>query len=142
MFSTYSFADTDLVLNHPSVGQKTFTGKGLGSITIAFANDMSQHDTAADGSVMVSKIDTKSGTLSIAIQQTSDAQMWLNKLVNYLKVAPTSEFAQTTGMLVNKSTGANYTFNGITPQKSPDEAFQQTGQQVTWALLVAEIIKN
>lgn len=140
MFSTYSFTDTILILSHPSVGQKTFNGQGLGSVTLSYANDISSHDVAADGSVMVSKQITKNGTMSIAIQQTSDAQAWLKKWVDYLAVAPTDEFAETTGVLKNLSTGENFTLNGITPQKKPDSSWQQTGQQVTWALLVAEII--
>ena len=79
MYSTYSFADTSLVLSHPKVGKIVLNGQGLGSVTIARANDNTQHDVAADGSTMTSKIVTRNGTLAIAIQQTSPAQKWLKK---------------------------------------------------------------
>lgn len=139
MFKTYSFADIILTLNHPDVGQKVITGTGMGSATVAYANDMTAHDTAADGSVMISKIKTQSGTLSIAVQQTSDANDWLSKWANYLIAAPTNKYAETTGVLKNLSTGQTVSMSGITPQKKPDAAYQQSGQQITWALLVAEI---
>ena len=52
--TTYSFSDVSLVLSHPSVGKCTITGEGVGSVTVSRANDLTQHDVAADGSVMVS----------------------------------------------------------------------------------------
>lgn len=137
--TTYSFADVSLVLSHPKVGKFTFTGQGLGSITISRANDVTQHDVAADGSVMVSKIVTKNGTIAIAIQQTSAAHKWLKKLYNYLMVAPTNQWAQTTGILKNPALGETINMSGISPQKRADAAYQQAGQQVTWNLMATTI---
>lgn len=137
--TVYSFKDVSLVLSHPSVGKFTLTGEGLGSVSVSEANDLTQHDVAADGSVMVSKIDTENGTMAIAIQQTSAAHTWLNKWVKYLKIAPTSEWAQTSGILKNPATGETINLSGISPQKRADAGFQQTGQQVTWNLMAAKI---
>ena len=72
--TTYSFSDVSLVLSHPSVGKCTITGEGVGSVTVSRANDNTQHDVAADGSVMVSKIHTKNGTIAIAIQRARVAE--------------------------------------------------------------------
>ena len=135
--TVYSFADVSLVISHPKVGKFTITGEGVGSVSISRANDMTQHDVAADGSVMVSKIFTENGTVAIAIQQTSAAHKWLKKWHDYLKVAPTSEFAKSTAILKNPAVGETISMSGVTPQKRADSAFQQVGQQVTWNLMAA-----
>lgn len=137
--TVYSFADVSLVISHPKVGKFTITGEGVGSVSISRANDMTQHDVAADGSVMVSKIFTENGTIAIAIQQTSAAHKWLKKWHDYLKVAPTSEFAKSTAILKNPAVGETISMSGVTPQKRADSAFQQAGQQVTWNLMAAKI---
>lgn len=137
--TVYSFADVSFVISHPKVGKFTITGEGVGSVSISRANDMTQHDVAADGSVMVSKIFTENGTVAIAIQQTSAAHKWLKKWHDYLKVAPTSEFAKSTAILKNPAVGETISMSGVTPQKRADSAFQQAGQQVTWNLMAAKI---
>jgi len=137
--TVYSFADVSLVISHPSVGKFTLTGEGLGSVAINRANDLTQHDVAADGSVMVSKVYTSNGTMAIAIQQTSAAHTWLKKLTDYLMVAPTSEWAQASAILSNPSVGETISMSGVSPQKRADVSYQQAGQQVTWNLMAAEI---
>lgn len=139
MFSTYSFSDVSLVMSHPSVGKFTFSGQGLGSVTVSYANDLTQHDIAADGSVMVSKFISKNGTIAISIQQTSPAHKFLKRWLDYLRIAPTSEWATTTAVLKVPAQGETWTFSGISPQKAADAAYQQTGQQYTWNLMAAEI---
>lgn len=140
--SVYSFADVAAVISHPSVGKFTITGNGVGSITISNSNDETQHDTAADGSVMVSKIDTENGTVAIALQQTSEAHKWLKKWHAYLKIAPASEWVKTTIVVRNPAIGETITCTGVSPQKKADRAFQQTGQQVTWNLMAVSIKDN
>lgn len=137
--SVYSFSDVSMVLSHPSVGKITITGEGADSISISRANDQSQHDIAADGSVMTSKIVTKNGTVSIVLQQTSAAHKWLKKWHAYLMAAPTAEWAQTSAVLTLPSFGETITMTGISPQKRPDAAFQSAGQKVTWNVLAAFI---
>ena len=137
--TTYSFADVSLVMSHPKVGKFTFTGEGVGSVTISRANDATQHDVAADGSVMVSKIVTKNGTIAIAIQQTSAGHKWLKKWHDYLMVAPTNQWAQTSAILKNPAIGETINMSGISPQKRADAAYQQAGQQVTGNMMATTI---
>ena len=40
---TYSFADTNLTINHPSYGIYSAFVTGLGNITISMANDVTTH---------------------------------------------------------------------------------------------------
>lgn len=137
--TTYSFADVSFVVSHPKVGQYTFTGEGVGSITIARSTDLTQHDIAADGSVMVTKVIVAAGSVAIAIQQTSAGHKFLKKWLDYLLVAPTEEWAQSTAILKNPSLGETISMNGVSPQKRADAAYQQAGQQATWNLMAAEI---
>ena len=137
--TTYSFADVSLVMNHPAVGMATATGEGVGTITVTRAADVTQHDLAADGSVMVSKIITKNGTLAITIQQTSSFHKYLKKWFDYLQVAPTDQFTKASAVLKNPALGETINITGISPQKRADATFQSAGQQVTWNLMATSI---
>ena len=137
--STYSFSDVSLVMSHPNVGKITITGEGVGSITIARSQEMTQHDTSADGSVMVSKIITHNGSMAIAVQQTSAAHKWLKKWAEYLIVADTDQWATTSAVLKNPALGETLELTGISPAKRPDATFQVSGQQVQWNFYVARI---
>ncbi|MCL2084426.1 MAG: DUF3277 family protein [Oscillospiraceae bacterium] len=139
MNSTYSFEDMAVVIAHPGIGQLSLQGEGLGSITFAMANDMSQHDLAADGSVMTSKISAPNGTITIQVQQTSDAAKWLRRYINYVKTAAASEFAQATVVGSSKVMGVTHTCTGVSPQKRPDASYQQAGQQLSVTLLAAQM---
>lgn len=140
--STYSFGDVVFVIRHPSVGSMTITGKGTGSIAVSYSTDVTQHDIAADGSVMISKIIARNGTVAVSVQQTSEANRWMEKFMNYLRVAPTSEWAEASAVLDCDHTGEHFQMSGISPQKDPDSSFQATGQNVTWNLMAAEIVKG
>lgn len=137
--TTYSFADVSLVMSHPSVGMFTFTGEGVGSVTVTRANDVTQHDLASDGSVMASKILAKNGALAIDIQQTSAGHKWLKKYYDYLQVAPTDQWTKASAVLKNPALGEIINIKGISPQKRADAAFQSSGQHVTWNLMATEI---
>jgi len=138
--TTYSFADVSMVISDPQVGKLTITGEGVGSISIARANDMTQHDVAADGSTMISKVVTENGTIAIALQQTSPAHRWLKKWLAYKVSAPTEQWATTTAVLNFPAFGETINISGISPQKRADAAFQAAGQQVTWNLMAARIV--
>ena len=142
MTSVYSFADVSLVLSHPAVGKCTFTGQGLGSVGITYNTDNTAHDVAADGSVMISKIIAENGAMAINVQQTSEAHLWLKKYYNYIKVAPTSEWARATAVLRVPATNETFNMSAVSPQKRPDVGFQQTGQQVTWNMLCGRITES
>lgn len=139
MQSTYSFLDLSGAIAHPSLGAYTFTGEGVGELTVAMSTERTAHDVAADGSVMVSKIAGNNGTISLSVQQTSSVHKWLLNWFNYLVQAPTGEWAQTSAALRNTADGSSHIITGISPQKVPDKPYQSQGQRVTWVLMAAEI---
>lgn len=137
--TTYSFADVTMTISHPKVGQNIATGEGIGSINIAMATDRTTHDVAADGSVMISKIPGRNGTVTLTIQQTSPLHKWLTKWFNYLESAKTSEWADTSILVRCPVMGETKTITGVSPQKIPDSPYQSQGQTVTWNLMAADI---
>lgn len=139
MFKTYSFADVDVTVSHPNVGNYTLNGEGIGSIGVNMANDRTSHDVAADGTVMVSKIKTRNGSIPLSVQQTSSIHRWLLKWANYLEASPASEYAKTVLIVRSKSTGETTTCHGVTPQKISDKVYQAQGQNVSWNLMAADI---
>jgi hypothetical protein len=137
--TTYSFTDVSFSISHPGVGKYIASGEGIGNINISMTNDRTAHDVASDGSVMVSKIRARNGSLSLAVQQTSGLNRWLMKWYNYLETAPTSAWADTTIVIRCPRMGEQTTAIGVSPQKLPDKPYQAQGQNVNWALLAADI---
>jgi superfamily I DNA and RNA helicase len=139
MYSTYSFSDVSMTISHPAIGQYTANGTGLGNINTTMATERTAHETSADGSVMVSKIKGRSGSHSIAVQQTSDLNKWLLKLYNYLETASTSQWAGISIVLRSPSMQDLITSTGVSFQKLPDKPYQAQGQQITWNFMAADI---
>jgi hypothetical protein len=139
MTSTYSFLDLSGAIAQADMGAYTFTGEGVGEVVVTMATERTAHDTASDGSIMVSKIAGNSGNISITVQQTSDVHKWLLLWYNYLVIADTSKWASTTAALRNTTDGTSHIITGLSPQKVPDKQYQAQGQRVTWVLMAADI---
>lgn len=138
-FNTYSFLDLTGTISHPSVGVYTLTGAGIGEMTLTQLNDASAMDTAADGTVMISKMPTPTGTITIQAQQTSDLHNWLIKWYQYLQLAGSDEWAQSNILIRAPKMGRSHVATGVCPQKQSDTPYQVQGQRVTWTLLVADL---
>lgn len=142
MYNTYSFEDVTCSFEHPGVGAASSTGAGIGSISIAMANDKTAHDVAADGAVMISKLAGKNGTVAISVQQTSQLHKYFMKWYNYVDTAPASEWASMTITIKSNNLGDSSVCVGVSPQKLADRPYQAQGQQVTWNLMCAEITQQ
>lgn len=140
--STYSFEDVGVTISHPNVGQTVANGQGIGSLNITMATERTNHEVAADGAVMISKIKGRNGTLALAIQQTSTLNAWLMKWYNYLETAPASQWAKTIIIIRAPQMGETTTCSFVSPQKLPDKPYQAQGQTVTWNLMSADIQQN
>lgn len=139
MTSVYDFSKVTAKIECKGVGKCTITGKGVGSISVSRANDQTQHDVAADGSVMVSKMITKNGSVALSIQQTSEANAWLLKWYKYLTKSDTKSAKWIATTITIKTNDGTIVCHEVSPQKRPDIALQQTGQQITWNMLSAKI---
>lgn len=137
--STYSFTDVEAIISHPSYGQFSLSGEGIGNFTVTKVTERSQQNVAADGCVMTSKIAGNNGSVTISAQQTSSLHNWLQGLFNYLWSASTNEWAQIALTIRAPKMGKVISCNYGAFQKEPDEPFEQQGQAVSWTLLFADI---
>lgn len=135
----YSFEDVSVVFSHPNVGQFIASGEGLGSITTDMTTDRTTHEVAADGTVMVSKIKARNGTVSVVTQQTSSLHQWLVKFYNYLETADSSEWARGKIIIRTPAMKELETCTGVSPTKLPSNPRQAQGQNLTWSLMAADI---
>ena len=103
------------------------------------ANDRTVHDIAADGSVMISKIKVKNGSLTIKAQQTSNLHKYLKKLYKYCDPASATAWAKITIVINDRMTGETVNASYGSFKKLSDEGWQAQGEQVTWELMFAEI---
>lgn len=136
--NTYSFLDCILNLVFPGGGY-VMTGKGLGDVSIAMAQERSAIDAAADGAIMISKIAGNHGSLTLNIQQTSDAHKFLLAQYNALIQLPPSAWAQGAGIMRCLSDNTSHTFTGVCFQKLGDKPYGKQGQLVSWTLLCGDI---
>jgi hypothetical protein len=137
--STYSFSDIVGTMSNPSIGSYTFTGQGIGEMSITYAAERTVHDVAADGSVMASKIANNTGTCTIQVQQTSDLQKYLIDWFNYLVSASTSEWVNTSITIRSLTMNRTHILTGVSPQKIGDQPYQAQGQRCTWVLMACSV---
>lgn len=136
---TYSFEDTSVTIQHPDLGAYSAYGTGIGTLAVAYANDITTHDVAADLAVVVSKSAKKNGTVTFEILQSSDFNSWLKKFYNYVVSAAPSRFALATIIIKNNSTGDTFTCTGVSPQKAADAHYQSQSQNRSWPMMAANI---
>ena len=118
--TTYSFQDNNVSFNHP-FGNASSSGAGIGTISVAMTQTKTTHDVAADGSVMISKIEGDNGTIAITIQQTSQLHKYLKNWYNYINTSTdTSQWASMAININNKSLGDSVVATNVSPQKLPD----------------------
>lgn len=138
--TTYSFNDIKAVFSHPAYPAFTINGQGVGEIHIAYANDNTAHELAADGSVMISKIRADNGNFTISMQQTSTMHQWMKGLFNQLMTSPTNLWAAINITISSPSGGFdNIQLTGVSFSKRSDQPYQQQGQLVTWSFMAANI---
>lgn len=135
----YSFADVIMVISHPSFGQYSASGAGIGSITVTMSTDRTAQDVAADGQVMVSKVEGKNGNFALNIQQTSGLNKWLVNLYNFLDNADPSLWAEAIINIRSRLLQDLIYATGVAIQKLPDRPYQADGQKVDWTLMAADI---
>jgi hypothetical protein len=110
------------------------------------STDRTAHDTAADGSVMVTYVAGDSGGATIEVQQTSDLHLYLLSWFNLVKTAADNgavgPWAAGVLSLRNLEDGSVHTLTGVSPSKVPDKTYAAQGGRVTWSLMAARVISE
>lgn len=138
-FYVYSFEDVSVTFNHPDLGTYLAFGTGIGTLNIAWTNDMSSHETAADGAVVVNKSVKKNGTVNFEILQSSDFNTYLKRFANYVTSTPSTTWAAATVVVKSRTTGETFTCTGVSLTKPADVSFQSQVQYRTWGFMAANI---
>ena len=142
-YTVYSLADVKVVMHHPNVGQSVLSEKGLGRIGISRSGDLSSHTATADGYVVINRLRSSNGTITLEVPQNSSADKYLRKWSKYLKnTGNTEKFAKTTLNIVDKAGGLTIRCVGVTPQKIPDRTYDLASSNLTWTLLVADVTEG
>jgi len=139
MQTIYSFLDLSGVIAHPAGGTFAFTGQGTGQVSVSMSQERTQMETAADGTVMISKMAGNNGTISISCQQTSTVHKFLLGLYNLLIIASPEQWAQGAILLKNITDGTTHIATGVCFNKIPDKTYTRQGGQVVWALMAGDI---
>ena len=70
-YNIYSLPDCRTVLYHPDVGTANLHQCGHGRITVSAAGDPTSHTVAVDGYIVVNRLKSMNGTITLEIPQNS-----------------------------------------------------------------------
>ena len=143
MYNVYSFPDVKAVISHEDIGQCSLHESGLGKITVSAAGDLSSHTTTADGYVIVNRLKSTNGTITIEVPQGSVADWFLRKWARWAR-SLTNPNRIALGVLTIQDTAAGYTIacTGVSLQKAPDRVFDRTASNVAYTFLAATITEQ
>lgn len=147
--NTYSFKGLTGVITNPVVGitiQLTGGNLGAGKIDISMSTTRTEHDVAADGTVMPSYIAGDNGVVTITVQETSSLHTQLLALYNACLSAANSSnvsaWAATALSFRFTPDNSVHTITGASFEKFPDKPYQAKGAQIDWKLMAANIINQ
>ena len=138
-YNIYSLPDCKTVLSHPDVGTANLHQCGTGRIVVSSAGDLSSHTNTADGYVVVNRLKSSHGMITIEVPQNSSADEFLRKWSRFLKNTESYLFALTALNIVDSMGRFTIYCEGVTPQKIPDRTYDATSGMVSWVLLAAVI---
>jgi hypothetical protein len=143
--ATFAFKSIVGAMSDPDVGNFPFQGQqGVKQITITNATERTAHDTAADGTIMVSYVSGASGSIDIETQQTSLLHQflvnWANVKFTLSEHQNSSSFAAAAVKVVDLINGSTHTLTGVSPTKIPDKPYGPSGSFVTWRLMAANVV--
>ena len=139
MHKVYSFADTDVVINHPDVGQHAFRDKGLGSVSVAYANDNASHTATADGYVVTNIQAGDSGTLTLSMTQNSENDLFMRRYANYIANAPVDRTVLATVTIRDNASKTTIEGTFCILQKRPDRAMEANAAMLAYVMMAAHI---
>ena len=142
-YNVYSLPDCRTVLSHPDIGTANLHQCGHGKITVSAAGDLTSHTVAADGYIVVNKLKSTNGTISLEIPQNSAGDWFLRRWANWQKNSQDpSRIALGTLTIQDSAGGFSITCTGVTLQKVPDRVFDRTGTDLVYTLLATTITEQ
>ena len=142
-YNVYSFPDVKAVIYHEDIGQCSLHESGLGKITVSAAGDLSSHTTTADGYVIVNRLKSTNGTITLEVPQNSAADGFLRRWARWARsTASPNRIALGTLTIYDAVAGFTVVCTGVSLQKVPDRTFDRTGTNLTYTLLATTITEQ
>ena len=142
-YNVYSLPDVKSVLYHPDVGTANLHLCGIGKITVSAAGDLTSHTPTADGYVVVNRLKSTNGTITIEVPQNSPADDFLRRWARWARSTNSpNRIALGTLMITDNVSGFKTICTGVTLQKSPDRTYDRTATNVSYTLLAAMIAEQ
>ena len=142
-YNIYSLPDCRTVLYHPDVGTANLHQCGHGKITVFAAGDLTSHTVAADGYIVVNRLKSMNGTITLEIPQNSLGDWFLRRWAKWQKnCQDPSWIALGTLTIQDAAGGFSVVCTGVTMQKVPDRVFDRTGTNLTCTLLATTITEQ
>ena len=139
-YNVYSLPDVRAVLYHPDVGTANLHQCGIGKIVVSAGGDLTSHTTTSDGYIVVNRLKTTNGTITLELPQNSAGDSFLRRWARWARsTASPNRIALGTLTITDNITGFTITCTGISLQKMPDRTFDRTATNVTWILLATTI---
>ena len=92
--------------------------------------------------MVVNRLRNSHGIITLEVPQNSTADVFLRRWSKFLKNAQSWQFALSMLNIVDNAGGFTIYCEGVTPQKIPDRAYDQTAGNVSWTLLAANITEG
>ncbi len=142
-YNVYSLPDVKTVLYHPAVGTANLHQCGTGKITVSTAGDLTSHTTTADGYVIVNRLKTTNGTVTIEVPQNSPGDDFLRRWAKWARSTNSSDrIALGTLTITDSVSGYKTVCTGVSLQKVPDRTWDRTATNVNYTLLAANITEQ
>ena|SRR5271170_5800758 len=144
---TYSFKALTGVLVNPAFGVTIpLTGGNIraGKFIVRMITERTEHDVAADGTVMPSYLAGDNGAVEIEVQETSVLHQGLLALYNLCVLAANNDdvsgWAATVISFRFLVDGSQHVLQGVSFQKIPDKPYEARGQRITWNMMAANVV--
>ena len=142
-YNVYSLPDTRTVLYHPDVGTANLHQCGHGKITVSAAGDLTSHTATADGYVVVNRLKTTNGTVTLEVPQNSVGDAFLRRWAKWARAtASPNRIALGTLTITDNVSGFKTVGTGVSLQKVPDRVYDRTGTNVVYTLLATTITEQ
>ena len=142
-YNVYSLPDVKSVLYHPDVGTANLHQCGMGKIVVSAAGDLTSHTATADGYVVVNRLKTTNGTVTLEVPQNSVGDAFLRRWAKWARAtAAPNRIALGTLTITDNVSGFKTTCTGVSLQKVPDRTYDRTGTNLTYTLLATTITEQ
>ena len=142
-YNVYSLPDCRTVLAHPDVGTANLHLCGHGKITVSSAGDLTSHTATADGYVVVNRLKTTNGTITLEIPQNSIGDGFLRRWARWQKNSQDPSHIALGTLTIEDAAGkVTVVCTGVTLQKVPDRVFDRTATNLVYTLLATTITEQ